>query len=229
MKNLFKNYGWLIKFIGAAILITFGVVMLVTRKQQGAMFITVLVGFIIVISVLFRVVPLMKTLHRELLRTINLLELIANLFAGGFMLYWGFSGNATETDLYFGYLIGAILFARGLIFFMSTSLLGEKTEHHKFWFHIAVFSVAVFMITMGINQKPVTPETLAWILLFVSAGIGGYLAFDGGGGYKRYRYEVAQRKATEVTKIKPVMEAPTVDKKEETPIEDPKKDQPTVQ
>lgn len=222
MKKLFSNYGWLVKFIGAALLIAFG---LVVKFVQGSEdFITILAGFIIVIAALFRVVPLMKTLHRELLRTINLIEIIANVIVGGFFLYWGFSGQNSLGNL-FGYLIGAILYARGLIFFVSTVLLGEKTEQAKFWFHMAVLTLAVFMITRG----NISPETFAWLILFVSVGIGAYLAFDGGGGYKRYRYEVAQRKATEDVKIKPVVESPTVEKKEEVPLEEPKKDQPTIQ
>jgi hypothetical protein len=222
MKKLFTNYNWLIKFIGAALLIAFGLVVKFIEGSEG--FITILAGFIIVIASLFRVIPLMKTLHREILRTINLIEIIANVIIGGFLLYWGFSGQSSLGNL-FGYLIGAILYARGLIFFVSTVLLGEKSEQPKFWFHLAALTLAVFMITRG----NISPDTFAWLILFVSVGIGAYLAFDGGGGYKRYRYEVAQRKATEDVKIKTVVEAPSIGKKEEVPMEEPKKDQPTVQ
>jgi hypothetical protein len=222
MKKLFTDYGWLVKFIGAALLIAFGLV--VKFIPESETFITILAGFIIIISSLFRVIPLMKTLHREALRTINLIEIIANVLVGGFLLYWGFSGQASLGN-FFGYLIGALLYVRGLIFFASAVLLGEKSEQPKFWFHLSVITLAVYMITKG----NINPGTFAWLILFVSIGIGAYLAFDGGGGYKRYRYEVAQRKATEVVKVKPVMESPTVEKKEEVPLEDPKSDQPRVQ
>ncbi|MFA5380761.1 MAG: hypothetical protein WC296_02300, partial [Candidatus Izemoplasmatales bacterium] len=85
------GYGWLIKWILAAILIAGGILIKLFEVQV----VYATTGIAIVIFSLLRVVPLLKTLKKEVLRTINLIEIIFDTIIGGLMIYVVFSGNST--------------------------------------------------------------------------------------------------------------------------------------
>ena len=65
------GYGWVLKWLLAAILLGVGVYMVFADEV-----VYTITGVSIVIFSLFRVVPLLKSLHKEVLRTINLIEII---------------------------------------------------------------------------------------------------------------------------------------------------------
>ena len=62
------SYGWLLKWILAAILIAVGLTMFFEQR-----IIFLVTGIMIVVFALFRVVPLLRSLKKEVLRTINLI------------------------------------------------------------------------------------------------------------------------------------------------------------
>lgn len=180
------QYGWLIKFVLAAILLAAGILMKI--YEVDVVYATTGIG--IVIFSLVRVVPLMKTLKKEVLRTINLIEIIFDTIMGGLMIWVVFSGKSDEAfwRAIYGYLLAVFFYARGLIYFISSHFFGEKSEGMKFWFHVFCISVAPALLVLTILGDPgQIISTLGWLVLFIAVGGGGYLAFDGGGGYKKYR------------------------------------------
>lgn len=210
------GYGWLIKWILAAILIAGGI--LIKLYEVEVVYATT--GISIVLFSLLRVVPLLKTLKKEVLRTINLIEIIFDTIMGGLMIYVVFSGKADDAMwiAIYGYLIAIFFYARGFIYFTSLYFFDEKTEHMKFWFHIVCITLGSFLMALAIFNHPIM-TTLGWIVLFISVAGGCYLGYDGFGGYRKYR---EQSKALNEAK-KAEAEKPIVDKPSPQPVvEEPK-------
>ncbi|HQN74589.1 MAG TPA: hypothetical protein PK160_00955 [Bacillota bacterium] len=178
------GYGWALKWVLAAILIAVGIFMVLSED-----IVYIITGMTIVIFSVFRVYPLLKSLNREFLRTINLIEILISLVLGGIMIYAGFTQkdangalNPPWDGLYRWFLV-FFLYVRGLVFFISTTFFNEKTEVPKFIFHIVALTLgAVFAVLEGFEAK-----TIGWIFLFIAIGGAVYLGFDGYGGYCKYR------------------------------------------
>ena len=186
MTKIKFGYGWLLKWILAAILIASGILMRIYDQTV----VYAVTGIAIIIFSLFRVYPLLKTLKKEVLRTINLFEILLDLVIGAFMLYVVFSGKITTTNTVwtglYGYMLVAFFLIRGLIYFISLYYFGEKSESMKFWFHIVCLLLAPAILVLTILDKDII-HTLGWIILFISVSGGVYLGFDGYGGYRKYR------------------------------------------
>jgi hypothetical protein len=182
-------YGWLIKFILAAILLAAGILM----KIYDVEVVYAATGIGIVIFSLVRVVPLMKSLHKEVLRTINLLEIIFDTIMGGIMIWVVFSGNSGQAfwRAIYGYLLVVFFYVRGLIYFISAHFFDEKSEGMKFWFHIFCITIAPALLVLTILRAADGADdiisTLGWLVLFISVVGGAYLGYDGYGGYRKYR------------------------------------------
>lgn len=214
-------YGWALKWLLAAILIATGIVMRVFDNY----IVYLTTGIAIVIYSVFRVVPLMKTLKKEVLRTINLFEIVFDILLGALMLYVVFSNSTTNQFWisFYGYLLVFFLLSRGMIYFISMYYFGEKSEALKFWFHIACMLLAPAVLVLTILNIDIL-HTLGWVLLFVSFGGAAYLGYDGYGGYKKYRQsskdlneEKKEVKNKEVEKELPKPQ-PEEEKQEETYI-----------
>lgn len=205
------SYGWLLKWILAAILIAVGLTMFI--QQQLVFLIT---GMVIVVFSLLRVVPLLRSLKKEFLRTINLIEIIFDFILGALMLYVGYEAINTGTAIdplwseLYKYTLAFVFIVRGIVFFYSTVFLEEKTEQIKFWSHILIFGLGALII--GIPDF--NEATIGWLLLVISVLGGGYLIYDGSDGYRKYRkFSLEINKSKEISKSKDVeKELPKSDK-----------------
>lgn len=178
------SYSWLLKWILAAILIAVGFTMFFSKDL-----VFLVTGIVIVVFSLFRVVPLFKSLNKEILRMINLVEIILDLILGGIMIYVGVQALSTDWNpeaiwsSVYKYTLVFVLMVRGVVFLYSTVFLEEKTEQIKFWTHLAIFALGAAII--GIENF--NEEWIAWLLLAISLFGGGYLIYDGTNGYGKYR------------------------------------------
>lgn|SRR5690554_90678 len=175
------GYGWVLKFVLAAILLGVGIYMFFAEEV-----VYLITGIAIIIFSLFRVVPLMKTLKKEVLRTINLLEIIFDVIVGAILVYASASGKVQGSDtwaLVYRFALAFFFYTRALVFFNSVVFFEEKTEIPKFWAHIVSITVGTVIATWdGFSH-----ETVA-ILIMIIAFLGtGYLGYDGYKGYKNYR------------------------------------------
>lgn len=178
------SYGWLLKFILAAILLTVGFTMFFNKEL-----VYLITGICIVIFSLFRVVPLMKSLDKETLRTLNLIEVILDTLLGVIMIYAGVQAINAQLELKEGwglvyrYTLVFVFILRSIVFLYSVTFLGEKTEQFKFWSHLIIFALGVSMAI----YKDFSVEWVAYLILFISILGGGYLIYDGSRGYGKYR------------------------------------------
>lgn len=178
------SYGWLLKWIIAAILLVIGFTMFF---NQPFVYLTTGVG--IVIFSLFRIYPLLKTLKKEVSRTIHLIEILLALIVGSLMIYVGVLAvqNELQIDAFWGqvykYGFAFILLMRAIVFFYSTTFLDEKVEQPKFWSHVGL----IIMGSMIAASESFSDEWMAWLLLLISIIGGAYLIYDGAKGYGGYR------------------------------------------
>jgi hypothetical protein len=206
------GYGWLIKWIVAAILLGVGIYLSIDTKV-----VYTITGIAIAMYSLFRVYPLMKTLNKEVLRTINLIEILLGVVLGAVMIYAGVKGldsdNAATWEKLFRWFLAFFFYVRGVVFFVSTTFFGEKTEVPKFIFHIIALSLGALLIMWNEFEA----QTLAFLFLFISIVSAAYLGYDGYGGYSKYRkyQKILNQDKEKEAKIK-------VDK--ELPKEDPQKE-----
>lgn len=219
------GYGWVLKWMLAAILLGVGIYMVFADEV-----VYTITGVAIVIFSLFRVVPLLKSLSKEVLRTINLIEIIFDTLIGGIMIYIGVTkGSNLANEAIWGsvyqYSLVFFFYARGLVFFNSVVFLGEKTEIPKFWIHIAALTLgAVIAVSADFDYGTVG------IFFLIIAVLGAtYLGYDGFGGYRKYReYSKALNdgKAKEAQKG----ESQNIDKEvpKDKVIEEPKEKRPYV-
>jgi len=210
------NYGWVIKWILAAILIAAGI--LTKLNEQSIVYATT--GLAVIIFSIFRVVPLMKTLKKEVLRTINLIEIIFEFIIGALMCYVGFFLGTPVPTFWvtmYGYMLTFFLLARGVVYFVSLYYFAEKTEPAKFWTHLLFIALGPVILTLTLLGKDII-STLGWLLLIASLGGAVFLGFDGYGGYKKYR-EKSKALNTEKQKMKET-EAPIVEKELPKPLQD---------
>lgn len=215
MGKLKYGYGWALKFLLAAILVGVGVYMFFASEV-----VYTITGVGIVIFSIFRVVPLMKSLNKEVLRTINLIEIIFDTIIGGLMIYIALTRNIEDEAIWgyvYRYALAFFFYVRGLVYFNSVTFFGEKTEVPKFWIHIVVLTIGAIVAVLPDFDY----SSVALFLLFISILGAGYLGYDGYGGYKKYREyskDLNLGKEKEKTKdqgIEKDLPRPIVDEKEE--------------
>ncbi|MFU8793463.1 MAG: hypothetical protein ACNA7K_05495 [Acholeplasmataceae bacterium] len=221
MAKLQYGYGWVLKFLLAAILIGVGVYMVFADEV-----VYIITGVAIVVFSIFRVVPLIKSLHKESLRTINLIEIIFDSLIGIMLIYVAASGRiqteAIWADVY-RFALAFFFYARGLVFFNSVVFLEEKTEIPKFWVHIGALTLGTVIAISGSFGY----ETVGIFFLIISLIGAGYLSIDGYGGYKKYREHSAALNLGK-EKQKEQQKQPNVEKELPTTIKDEKEERPYV-
>ncbi|MFP4187045.1 MAG: hypothetical protein ACLFSU_02605 [Acholeplasmataceae bacterium] len=197
MKKARYGYGWLLKFILAAILLGMGIYMVLADEV-----VYMITGITILIFSVLRVYPLMKSLTKEVLRTINLIEIIFDLLIGVLIIYVAATRDLADETIWrsvYRFSLGFVFYARALVFFNSVVFLGEKTEVAKFWAHIGFITLA----TIILSTSDFDYEMVGMFFLIVSLLGAIYLGFDGYGGYRTYRsYQFELNKGQTKTKEK---------------------------
>ena len=127
MKEVIKKYLWLWEFIGVALII--GVGLLIFFMHQ---ILFIIVGLIFTILGFLRIITLIKTTQDNLLKWFYASEIIINIAAGITLVVLGFKNDIDSFQTLFGYLIGALLYIRSLIYFFAAIIRKEGTDWPKF-------------------------------------------------------------------------------------------------
>ena len=215
------SYGWLLKWILAAILIAVGFTIFF---NQSIVYLTT--GIAILVFSIFRIYPLIKSLKKEVLRTLNIVEIVIDLILGGLILYAGIeaTNNGGQIDGVWDYLytysLVVFFVLRGLVFLYSVVFLGEKTEQPKYWAHIGILMIGAMIFA----YPDFNSEFVAWLLLAITLLGGAYLIYDGAkgyGGYRRYSQELNEgkqkdkEKDNKIEKELPNTNQPVVEKEDQ--------------
>lgn len=211
MKQVFKKYNWLFIWIAAAILIGTGI----TVGLLSAI-VLLITGILLLIMAIFRFIPLLKTTVSKVMKLIFTGEALLNVGVGAYMIYLGTKENAVDMKALYGYLIGAILYLRGFVFFFGTAIKKEETDFTKFLAHIIFITVG----TWSIATKGFTPKALGYVIMAIALLAATVLIVLGYKGFKNYRYEYAAKSSTKKAKT---------EKKENVFPENEKKKDPMIE
>lgn len=224
MKKFFEKYVWVFEFVGAAILIAFGLVM-----KFVPISLLYIVGTIFIILGLFRVFPLVKTTKDKVMKWIFSGEIVLNIIVGAYLIYLGTKG-INNLGKIFGYLIGAVLYLRAFIYFFATTIRKETTDTMMFFSHIVFITFGSLIIgNGGFNLN-----TLSWFILALAIISALFIAFRGYKDYRNYRFQLVIKESTkEITGKKEknteenIIKAPSKDEsnKKDTVIGDPEKEE----
>lgn len=173
---MLKKYVWVVEWITTALLIVLGIIAVVEKTILLYTF-----GILFIIFGLFRIIPLLKTTNSKLVKWLLLGETIIDILSGGTLLFLAIK-NA-ETGNYIGYIIGGVLYLRGFIHFLSTSLKDEPSNLVNFFFHIIMLTIGTVAITKGGFDK----KLLAWLFLIVIVICAIIIGIKGYRDYSNYR------------------------------------------
>lgn len=204
MKTPLKSYGFWLKIIGAALLITFAVWMLL--DQSMAIFIVLLfTGLVAGIFAIIRVIPLIRTLTSRMAKMTCLGEIVLHLVVAGLLIFGAISIQGDKDSIFarfmsenYRFIIASFFFIRIVAYFMCTVLFEEKTDKVKFWVHIGLILVCCILCALSNLKSTILATIIAVIALFVALG----LIVDAGVSYNRYRKQ--NRKPKEIIEEKNV-------------------------
>lgn len=186
-----------IKIVSVAILLAFGIIILL-NKDQAQFAILLVTGFAAIIAALIRVFTIALRTNYVRTRILTFIEIGVHCLVGLYIIFAAYNYNSDPTSDFakfntvtlYHFLLAFILYTRALVYFWTTILYHEKTKKSQFWVHIACMTLGC--VIAGMNDF--TPEQLAIalaVLAFVGAiVIGGETGF----GYFRYRKSIAPEK-----------------------------------
>lgn len=177
-----KNYGWLLKVTGAALIL--GLAIFLEVSDDGESIVSVFIGFAIVMYSIIRLVPFVKTQKSDVIKTINIIEITIDFAIGlALVLIPLLTENGFGSNDLFRYLLGSYLLLRGIVHFYSVSSHHEKNDLPMFIFHIGALVVGTILF----YESAINLAILIHFILALSILSGGYLGYDGYKGYHSYR------------------------------------------
>ncbi len=202
----FKLYKFILKIFAFALLVTFGILILV-YKQQAVFAIILITALAAILAALIRIIPLIRTLNTKQAKIISMIEILLHLLVGLYLVFAAFNyvnaepneeGNMTGfarfNEVAYPYFLAFLLYTRAVSYFWVTVLHRENTDKFKFWVHIITITLAVVIAglgeKLGVREIALAIAILAFICALVIAG-------EAGTGYFRYRKAIAEPKNKE--------------------------------
>jgi len=212
----FKQYGWTVKIIGAALLLALALFLFF---GDGEVIVIPFTGGAIVIYSIIRLVPYVKTQKNDLIKTINIIEITVDVFIG-LILVVVESFDLFDLGALFGYLLGFFFMFRGTVHFFGVSQNAEKSDLPIFIFHVGALILGSFIFFYDIGNAGFTADILVTFIIIFSAGSCGYLSYDGYKGYNVYRHQKTLSMPDTVKPEESVGDKPAVVIEEEEPVQD---------
>ena len=174
-----KKYNWLLKILGCATLLVFAALVYFVFEEK---IVYLLTGIAVIIFALIRLVPLIKSLKTDNAKILNSVEIVGNIVIGALLLIFTFTESTAMKSIY-KYLLASVLYFRGLVYFITTSVFKEETDTSQFWFHIIFLTLGAVIAVI----PQITAELLSVLLVVLSLLVALYLGISGGMGYANYR------------------------------------------
>lgn len=212
---------WLLA-IAAAMLLVMGI-WIILDNSLGVKLGVGFTGLVIVIFGLIRIVPLVRTQKATNSKLLIVGEIIIDILIGAFLFYGAFKVQQGENTKigdfvtnYYRYFLGFVLYIKAVFYFITTSLLNEKTTKFEFWIHILIMSVAVVVFALDFDASHLA--IFIAVLCLLSGLASGLTA---GGSYYLYRKNVVRTKTVEkeeTTKEEEGVILPEVDEDKKQPF-----------
>ena len=167
-----KKYKWLYLWISAAALLVFGIIMLI-NKEFGKSIIFYLTGGLLVLFVIIRFIPLIKTTRNSWAVAINAIEMFVDLVIGVLMIV--LTSQIEDKELlykFYPFLLGGVLYVRGVVYFSEVCFFETKVEKSKFFVNLILITVGAIIIGR-FNDFDV--DSIRW-LLGLAFGICGVVS-----------------------------------------------------
>lgn len=191
MKDLSRKYSWVFEIVAVVLILSLGIYILVDKSV-----ILYIVGIAFILFGLVRVVPLIRTTKDKLMKWLFLAEIIIDIAIGAYIIYEGTKDG--EMGKAIGYLIGAVLYMRGFLYFFGTVMRKEYSEKMQFVMGTVFISLGAFIIGMG----SITANTLRWVIIIIAVAAIIFLGYNAFKGFKNYRNEYAANRETSKINIK---------------------------
>ena len=187
-----KKYKWLYLWIAAAGLIAFGLIVLIW-KEFGQSVVIFISGLLLIAFVLIRFIPLIKTTRNKWAITINAIEMFVDLVVGVLLIVFTVKEGTSATDFnkIYPFILGGVLYLRGLVYLLELSFFEGKKEAVKFIVHLAILTVGVVIMA---RYDSFTTESFRWIFGLAFCLSGGIAGVDGGNNYRKYREKYSSDK-----------------------------------
>lgn len=197
MKNPIKSYSFWTKIIGAALLITLGVWLLIdinTGEKFATFIVLMFTGLVAGIYAIIRAIPLMRTLKSRLGRFVCIIEIIIHIGLSVAMVFAAITKISNEESKFadfvysnYHFAIAFFFYTRVISYLICTILCKEETDKIKFWVHIGLLTLTCVLCAIPFEGK-----TIAWIISIIALCCSAFLVIEGGTSYNRYRKEIAK-------------------------------------
>lgn len=201
-ENALKKYRWLYLWIASAALLTFAVILFLSSTFRES-FVFYVTGAILVIFVIIRFIPLVKTSRENMALALNVIEMLVDMIVGILMIILTAKLQDKKLlDTLYPFLIGGVIYARALVYFVEISFLKTKPEKLKFFIHIALLTVGSVIMARFDNFNP---NSLGFVIGVFFALSGIFTLTDGIINYNNYRkLYVKVKKEVKKEEIKPL-------------------------
>lgn len=221
----FNIYKFIVKIIATILLLTFGIIILIYRDSTALFALYIITGGITVFQALIRSIFLFKKSRNNKAKIVTAIELLLEFLLGLFFIAGAIAQYAVNIETadnkqsqfvhdfvnfvneYYPLFTAIIFYVGSMSYFWRTILLKDETDKFKFWMNFTLITGAVVLAAFRKDWNAIVIAIIIAILALISALVIGGEAV---GGYIIYRRET-----------RPVKED---DKKEETGIEAPAKD-----
>lgn len=200
-ENALKKYRWLYLWIASAALLTFAIILFLSSTFRES-FVFYVTGAILVIFVIIRFIPLVKTSRENMAIALNVVEMLVDMIVGILMIILTAKLQDKKLlDTLYPFLIGGVIYARALVYFVEISFLKTKPEKLKFFIHIALLTVGSVIMARFDNFNP---NSLGFVIGVIFALSGVFTLTDGIINYNNYRKLYVKVKKEVKEEIKPL-------------------------
>jgi uncharacterized membrane protein HdeD (DUF308 family) len=205
-----KKYKWLYLWVTAVALLVFASLVLI-NAEFGKSVIYYVTGALLVVFVIIRFIPLIKTTRNNWAIAINAIEMFIDLLVGILMIY--LTANVENKEVLYKcypFLVGGVIYARGSVYFAEVAFFNTKVETSKFFVSLALITAGAVIMGRFDNFNV---NSIRWILGIAFAICGIVAVGDGYINYNNYRklYVMPKKEKEKVKKIEQKIEVPALD------------------
>jgi len=200
MKNFsFKNFKWLYLWIAAAALVVFATVLFL-NSEFGNNIVFYVTGVLLIIFVIIRFIPLIKTTREKWAIVINSIEMFVDLVVGVLMIVLTAKvEDPTELYMFYPFLVGGILYVRGAVYFTEIAFFKTKVEIPQFFINIALITAGAVIIG---RFDDFSVDSMRYLIGVIFAISGIVCTVDGFINFNNYRNEKTGKAAESKKDIK---------------------------